>query len=189
VAETFAPPNRSQQMKALLMTLREVVDPSKWGEWVRWVIGGLLFALLTVAGSAIVQAYNFGAEREHQLNEFSGIKDQIRSVSGQVTGIVSEQKKMSTDLLLAHQDAAAAAVSAAAVAKDLADGRARALPRLDRLEDAVNVIRPDLAAIKEAVTDIKETTKRHDDDIQAIRAAVAPRSDPYHSPRGNLGTP
>jgi hypothetical protein len=98
------------------------------------------------------------------------------------------------DLSKEHDDAtrAAAAASEAArlaaatatqAAKDIVEGRAQNLPRLDKLEDLINShVVPDLAAIKQHVIDTDDRTRNNQevfkdtrDDTKAIRDKVAPK--------------
>lgn len=147
------------------MTFKEAADPSKWSDGWRWIISGIVVAVLAVIGSAASTGLMIGSYRE-----------QFTELSGKMTQVITEQQLARDGLAKAHEDAKDAADAAKRVAADLALGRGQNLPRIDRLEDAVGRIIPDLAQIKQLTADIKDTTGRHDEDIKAIRDAVAPRS-------------
>lgn len=162
-------------MKDLIMTLRDVADPSKWSEGWRWLVGGLVFAVLSVIGTAGTTGILVGSYRE-QFTQFGNKLNQV----------IAEQRSVKDALSKEHDDATAAARAATDVAKDLAEGRARTLPRIDKLEEAVSQIQPDLSAIKEHVRNTDITTARHDAAIShidektdAILEAVRPSPYPH----------
>lgn len=146
-----------------------------------------MFALMTVGGTAIVQAYNFGVEREHQRNEFVTLKNQIGDVKATVVKVATDEEKLKESLVTAHSDATEAARTAAAVAKDLADGRARTLPRIDALEAsqrltdvAVGIFTTKLDDIKSLASANLEVSKSHSEAINATRNVVAPKEPKPH---------
>lgn len=162
------------------MTLQTALDPNQWGAGWRWVIGALLSGMIAIAGTAIMQAYNFGVEREHQRSEFTAIHSDIKDVRSVVELIKTEQERQKDVITSQAATIASAANATAAVAHNLATDEAQHVPRIDRLETAINNLTPDVAAIKQAVNDIRETTKGHDDDLRAIRAVVSPKEIPYN---------
>lgn len=173
------------------MTLSQVVDPNKWGEGWRWVIGGILFAAVTVGGMAITTSFTIGS----YANEFIQLHQGQIDTKKALTDLGADQKNLHEALHTEHDDATKAATAAAEAAtaaaslvtstqRDLDESKKMNLPRIDRLEKTVyEQLLPALSRIEAGVDATRDITKGHDEllkqtheDAAVVRQNIAPKT-------------
>lgn len=172
------------------MTLADAVKPSNWSDGWRWFVGSATVVIVTVLSTVGTTGVLIGGYGE-KFNQFGN----------QLNQVLAEQQQVRKDLAKTHDDTKDALSAAAAVAKDLKEGREVNLPRIGALEgqehvldSSLQVLGAKLDAQDKKIDAIGQTVGRHDAEInesavntRILLDKIAPESSPRLAPFGPHG--
>lgn len=139
----------------MAMTFADATNPNKWGEGVRWLIGGLLFVIFTGAATGGGALYAIGQAKQQLVDDLSWLHHEITSLRTDIKDVKEEQQNVRAGLVTEHEHE-----------RDL--------------DTNVRVLTQKVDDVDLKVDSVQAITKSHDADIKATRDAVAPRAPNAH---------